>query len=116
MKKFANLKNATKGTVLALALPMVVAAAETVSSLITTIKTTINSIIGILMGLALLYFVWGIVKYMTAGGDETKIKAGKSHMLYGIIGLVVMAAVWGIVGMLVTYIGGQGTTVSPPQF
>jgi hypothetical protein len=38
-------------------------------------------------GLALLFFLWGIVKYIFAQGNETAKVDGKNIMLWGLIGL-----------------------------
>jgi len=46
-----------------------------------------------------------VVQYITAGGDEEKRKAGRNTMLYGIIGLFVMVAVWGLVNVLISTFG-----------
>jgi len=65
----------------------------------------INWIVAILMGLAILVFFWGIVKYIASGGDEEGRKAGRGFMIYGIIGLFVMVSVWGLVYLLASLLG-----------
>ncbi|MEN9582777.1 MAG: hypothetical protein RL641_731 [Candidatus Parcubacteria bacterium] len=49
--------------------------------------------------LALLVFIFGIVRYVIASNEEDKAK-GRSFMIWGIIGLFVMVSVWGLVGFL----------------
>jgi TRAP-type C4-dicarboxylate transport system permease small subunit len=102
-------------TILALGFPMLVAAA-TVESALLQVKNILNIVIGLLFVLVTLYFIWGIVKYVTAAGDEAKIKDGKRHMIWGIIGMVVMAGAWGIVRIVLDYFGVSGGTggVQPP--
>jgi hypothetical protein len=51
----------------------------------------------ILVTIALLYFFWGITKYIRAGGNSEELKSGRDVMIYGIIALFVMLAVWGLV-------------------
>ena len=61
----------------------------------------IGLLIPFLFGLSLLVFLWGITNaWILGGGDETKVEKGKSVALAGIIGLVVMAGVWGIVALV----------------
>jgi hypothetical protein len=91
-------------------LPFVALAQQTVSTALTTISTILTAIIPILMILATIMFLWGVIKYITAGGDEEAIKTGRSYMIFGLIGLFVMVAVWGIVTLLVNTFGvGSGT-------
>lgn len=115
-----SLKKILGGSVLGAFLPYVVAAAggTQVDSLLSRIKDTLNTVIMLLFVLVTLYFIWGVVKYVSAAGDETKLKAGKQHMIWGIIGMAVMAGAWGIVNLVVNYLvgGSGGTTPNYPQF
>ena len=62
--------------------------------------TLINTATPIVVALALLYFFWGLGRYILAAGDETAQDKGKNMMIWGIIALFVMVSVWGIVGLL----------------
>lgn len=95
---------------LTLALPMI-AMAATVTSALDTIKTILNMVIGLLFILVTLYFVWGIVQYVMAAGDEGKIKEGKQHMIWGVIGMAVMAGAWGLARVLLDTFGVSSTTI-----
>lgn len=47
----------------------------------------------ILGGLAfLLYFIWGGIEWITAGGDQQKIETAQKKITQGIIGLAILAA------------------------
>jgi len=59
-----------------------------------------DQIIPVLFLLVTVYFFWGIITYVRAGGDEKAIDTGKKHMLWGIIGMAIMASAWGIVGVI----------------
>lgn len=53
-------------------------------------------LISLLLGVALLVFLWGVFAYIkNAEGDEAR-ETGKKHMLFGIIGLVVMVSAFAI--------------------
>ena len=56
----------------------------------------LNSVIPILVALGAVYFVWGVVQYIMTG-DEAKKKEGRTKMIYGLIGLVVIFCMWGLV-------------------
>lgn len=117
MNRLQIKKWASSGAVLGLFAPVLVMAAENVDSLIGKIKTTLNYVIGLLFVLVTVYFIWGIIKYVSAAGDEEKLKSGKQHMVWGIIGMAIMAAAWGIVNILVDYISGSTpNVVKPPSY
>lgn len=60
-----------------------------------------GQVIPLLFAIALLLFLYGVARYLFIEGDnaEGRKKAGKV-MLWGIIGLTVMAGMWGIVALL----------------
>jgi len=72
---------------------------ETIKDLINKIiGQLVNPLIALLFGIALLYFLWGIVQYVIGSqGDEKKLAQGRQAMIWGIVGLVIMLSAWGIV-------------------
>ncbi len=94
---------------LALAMPAL-AYAATVEGALQQVKTILNLVIGILFVLVTLFFIWGVVQYVMSAGDEAKLKNGKRHMIWGIIGMAVMAGAWGIVKIVLDYFGVSGGT------
>ena len=58
-----------------------------------------NTVIGVLYALAFIFFLIGMAKLFFADGEEGRAK-GKSYALWGIIGLAVLAATWGLVNVL----------------
>ncbi|MDD2730618.1 MAG: pilin [Candidatus Portnoybacteria bacterium] len=77
-----------------------------VSSLLSQVKSTLNIFIGFLFTLVTVYFFWGIVEFVrsTGAGNEEGIKKGKSHMVWGIIGMAIMGAARGIVEIITNYL------------
>jgi hypothetical protein len=61
---------------------------------------------------ALLYFIWGLIDFLrkrdvsAAAGEE-----GRNHMLYGLIGLVIMVSAFAIMRFLAQAVGS--TIVTP---
>lgn len=88
---------------LGFALPVLTLAAS-VTSLEGGFDTVINLInryiIPLIIGLAVVYFLWGVLQYVTAGGDEEKKTLARSTMIYGVIAIFVMVSVWGLVNVL----------------
>ena len=91
-----------------------VAHAQTVPGIADKIVSLLSgSVIPIIFGIATIVFLWGVVQFITAGGNEEKRKEGRKFIIYGLVGLFVMVAVWGIVNVL---IGFLGLDVRPPSF
>lgn len=82
---------------------------------VVSIGQLVTKLIPILIAIGLLFFIWGLVQFIMAGGDDTAKDKGKSHMVWGVIALFVMVAVWGLVGLLgdVTGIEVGGTIDTP---
>ena len=83
---------------------------NTITMLLCTIGNILNSVIPILIVLGVVYFVWGVIQYVIGGDAESKA-AGRSTMIYGIIGLAVIIAMWGLVNILITSFGLNTNTV-----
>ena len=86
----------------------------TVTFLFERASSILSLSILMLIGVATVVFMWGVIQYVLAKGDEKQLSAGKSYMMYGIIGLTVMVAVWGFVNLLIFTI--FGTTSGVDQF
>lgn len=61
--------------------------------------------IAIVFFLAILVFAWGVVKYISAAGDATKVKEARRILWWGIIGIFVLAAMFGIVRFIGSALG-----------
>jgi len=85
--------------------------AGTFQSILCNIASVLNTIIPILIVLGVVYFVWGVITYMI-GQDEEAKATGKNRIIYGIIGLVVIVAMWGLVRVVTNSFGlSQDTDV-----
>jgi len=49
---------------------------------------------------AMIFFLWGLVEFIWNTNDSTAKETGKKHMIYGVVGLFVMAAAQGIVAII----------------
>lgn len=69
--------------------------------IINTLKTKIlNPVEGFLIVLATLFFLWGVVEFITGASNEDKRTQGKQHMTWGILGLAIILAARGIITVL----------------
>lgn len=88
---------------------------SSVQNAVISITDLIDRMIPLVIGIALLLFLIGVLKYVTAGGDEEARAAARGMIIFGIIALFVMTAVWGFVNILKSSIfGGGDVTTSPP--
>ena len=78
---------------------VVLAQSTTIQSTIGVIGNIFATLIPVLIVLGVVYFVWGVVQYVISSEEEAKQK-GKMRMIYGIIGLVVIVAMWGLVAIV----------------
>lgn len=100
--------------VLALAAPV-----TDIESGISVVGNLLNRVAPLIIGIAFVFFIWGIVKYVTAGGDDEKQTEARQTMIYGIIALFVMTSVWGLVNVLAGTFqlqGKEGPTNIPRAF
>jgi hypothetical protein len=79
-----------------------------IGKIICQIKEILNAIIPVLVALGVVYFIWGVIRYVIAAGEEDKEK-GKAVMIYGIIGLSVIVGLGGLVNIVVETFGLSGT-------
>ena len=82
-----------------------------ISNIFCKVGEILNSVIPILILLGVVYFVWGVVQYVISSDEEAK-ESGKMRIIYGIIGLAVIVAMWGLVNILVRTFGVDTTSIT----
>ncbi len=60
----------------------------------------LNKLVIVIIGLATVYFLWGVAKYILHSDDAKSREEGRNMMIYGIIAIFVMISVWGFVNLL----------------
>ena len=73
----------------------------------------INPLIVFLFALAVVYFLYGVFQFILNAENEEKKTSGKSHMLWGIVGITIMMGVWTILNIVIATFNIQG--VDPEQ-
>lgn len=76
----------------------------TIEGILCKIGDILNLVVPILIALGVVYFVWGVISYVI-GSDEEAKKKGRDRMIFGIIGLVVIVALWGLVRIVTNTFG-----------
>jgi uncharacterized membrane protein YkvI len=111
MRTFVRL-SAAFGAILALPL---IANAQNVQGIINTFGTILNLLIVLMIGVAIVFFFWGMIQYIRKAGEE-KAK-GLQTMLYGIIAIFAMVSVWGLVRILGnTFLGNVSNSPLPAPY
>ncbi len=80
-----------------LALPFTTYAANVtdIEGLIAYAIKILNLLVPFIVGLAVIGFLWGVMKYIFAA-DTKSISEARNYMIFGIIGIAVMLSVWGL--------------------
>ncbi|OGI60556.1 hypothetical protein A2641_03420 [Candidatus Nomurabacteria bacterium RIFCSPHIGHO2_01_FULL_37_25] len=65
-------------------------------------REIINPLILLLFALALAYFLFGMFQFINNQSNDEKKTTGKSHMLWGVVGLTIMMGVWTILGVILS--------------
>jgi uncharacterized membrane protein len=81
----------------------------TIFKLMNSVIDLINKLIYIIIGLALVGFLWGIVKILFSGGNEKIREEGRKFTIYGILTLFVMTSMWSIVYLMKDFLGNDYT-------
>jgi hypothetical protein len=87
-----------------------------IGGIITSIGHLVKLALPVVIGLALLAFFYGLLKFIFNGGDEEKRKESIQVMIYGVIALFVMVSVWGLVRFVGNSLGvnDQGGSLPVP--
>jgi hypothetical protein len=80
-----------------------------ISNLIDDAKGLLDQLVVLLIALAVVWFIWNVIKYTMSEDEEGKGKA-KSQMIWGIIAIAVIVSIWGLVAILQGIFGvGSGS-------
>jgi len=75
----------------------------------------VAQLIPLVIAIGLLFFIWGLVQFIIASGDEDAKEVGKRRMVWGVFALFVMVSVWGLVQIVADMVGAEvGGTIDIP--
>ncbi len=87
-----------------------------IENIMALVKKMADSLIPLFMVVVVAIFMWGIIKYVTSSGDEEKRKSAQGYIIYGLLGIFVMVAFYGIITLVAGSFGistGSGTIQQP---
>jgi Na+/serine symporter len=65
--------------------------------------------------IATVIFLWGVFQFIMNAADKDKRQEGKDHMIWGIVGFLIMFGVYGIISLIANTVGVSGVTVNQKQ-
>ncbi len=77
----------------------------TFSDVIYWIIGIFNLLVPLIIGAAIVVFLYGTTVFIAKAGDQEGRQSGRNFMLYGIIGIAVMVSVWGLVKFVTNTFG-----------
>ena len=80
------------------------------SDLPTIVSNVINIILGLLALVAIVIILIAGFEWMTAGGNDDKVKTAQKRLKYGLFGLVIIFLAYGIVTWVLSTLNDVGTT------
>jgi SNF family Na+-dependent transporter len=88
---------------------------STTKDIIDAVGTFINtSLMPVVILIAILYFLWNIVQYLSKLSNEKEREAFKKYSVNAILALFIMLSVWGIIAIGTTALFGKSPAI--PQF
>lgn len=85
-------------------------------------KVILNPLIEFSFIIALGVFLFGVMEFIRGADNKEKREKGRQHMLWGVIGLFIMMAVFGLITLLTNTLGISGVRFnkkeqkfSPPE-
>ena len=79
-----------------------------IAFLLRDIVVIVDYLIIISIGLAFLYFFWGLAVFIRKESESGDLEKGKNRMIWGVLAIFVMTSVWGIVYFLeLVLLGGR---------
>jgi hypothetical protein len=86
----------------------------TLSSMERNIVGIMNSLIPVLAASAIVFFFYGLIRYIYHSGDAKGRATGRSAIIWGLIGLFVIFALYGILNFLGYNLGLSYSTPGTP--
>lgn len=79
---------------------------RTICNIINTITVELLDPLALLISAAAaLLFLYGVVEFVAGASNEDARTKGKRHMVWGLLGLVIIGAAWAIITILQNFFG-----------
>jgi hypothetical protein len=60
----------------------------------------INPLVALVLGVAVIFFLWGVFQFIRNADNPEERKKGGMNMIYGVLGLFIMLAAYGILNLI----------------
>jgi hypothetical protein len=112
-----NLKNIVSKGVVMLAMAPALALAQLteppvitgLGGITTAVTAIVNWMIGLFWILAVAFVIWAAFLYLTAGGDEEKIKGAKQRLIFAVVAAAIALVATGLRVIVENILKGQVT-------
>lgn len=64
----------------------------------------LNPLIGLMFAVAVAFFIWGIIEFIWNAGSEEKRTTGKQHIIWGLVGILIMSTVAAIIEIIKNFV------------
>ena len=76
-----------------------------ISAVMDKVKTDIlNPIAALFAAIAGIYFLYGVLLYFQSGLNEKELDRAKLHIMWGLIGLVIIYSISGLIGAITSFV------------
>ena len=106
------------GTVMIVFLPFHIVLAQNTTwlqGLINGTRDILPGMVAVLVSVAVLVFVYGLMRFIANAGDEKVVTEGKKFMVWGVVALFVIIGTWGFVEILINMFDLTTNATPPPQ-
>ncbi len=96
-------------------LPSLAFAQVNTSNLETTVHNltrVANLLVPLFLAVAVVFFIYGVITFVIAG-DKEKREGARGYIVWGIVGIAAILAVWGLARLLITTFGLQPAQLQP---
>jgi predicted Na+-dependent transporter len=80
-----------------------------------SLLTVFTNLVPVIIGLAVIFFLWGLAKYILKADDAEGRKSARQLMLWGVIIIFVMVSLWGLVRFVDSLFALTDTKLPGPQ-
>lgn len=85
-----------------------------IDSLVSNIINFLGSLVPLFIALAVTFFLWGVLQFVSSGDDAEKRKLAQARMIHGVIAIFVMVSLWGLIHVLIDVFDFTVTPYTPP--
>ncbi len=64
------------------------------------VNNIMTPLVRLIFAAAVVYFLYGVLKYVHKGGSEDDRRAGRGMMVWGVVAIAVMFSIWGLVNLV----------------